>query len=465
VGASVTSVLAVAALGLWLTSSSRVTLAKSVPGLDGKPPGAAGAGSRANIGELFTAGEGTAADYPGEWTRFRGAGFDGVADAKVALADAWPASGPRAVWSLELGEGYAAPVVSGGRVYLLDYDESRRADSLRCLSLADGQEIWRRAYRVAVKRNHGFSRAIPAVADGYVVSIGPEGQVMCVDAFSGSLSWGIDLKADYGAEIPLWHTGQCALIDRGVAVIAVGAGILMMGVDCRTGAVVWSTPNPGAYGMSHSSIMPVTIAGTRTYVYCALGAVVGVSAEPASRGELLWQVKEWNPRVVAPSPVSLGGGRIYVTAGYGAGGALLSIDRTNTGFEGRVVSRWSPRQGFASEQQTPVFWRGSLYGILPKDAGEAGGELVCATPEGAMKWRSGKGNRFGLGPYLIADGKILVLSDDGVLTMARASAERYEPLAQAKVLSGRDAWGPLCLAGRYLLARDTRRLVCLDLGV
>lgn len=464
IGAAAAGTVAVLSLGLWLTSSSRVTLTKAVPGLDGRPAGLEGALSSVSVGEYFTAGAGTPAALPGEWPRFRGAAFDNIVTGGTPLADAWPPSGPRRLWSVDLGEGYAAPVVWEGRVYLLDYDESRGADALRCLSLADGAEIWRRWYRAPVKRNHGFSRAVPAVSDGYVVSIGPQGHVMCVDAVTGDLVWGVDLQAEYGTEIPLWHTGQCALIDDGVAVIAVGGEVLLMGVDCASGKVRWSTPNPGGYGMSHSSVVPMVIAGVRTYVYCALGAVVGVAAEPGSAGDLLWDAKEWNPRVVAPSPVHLGEGRILLTAGYGAGGALLQISLGNGGFAARVVSRWSPRQGFASEQQTPVFYKGHLYGILPKDAGEGGGELACATPDGAVVWRSGKASRFGLGPYLIADGKLFVLSDEGVLTMARPTSGSFQILGQSRILEGRDAWGPLCLAGSRLLARDTGHLVCLDLG-
>jgi outer membrane protein assembly factor BamB len=83
----------------------------------------------------------------------------------------------------------------------------------------------------------------------------------------------------------------------------------------------------------------------------------------------------------------------------------------------------------------------------------------CSTPV----WASGKQNRFGLGPYLVADGKFYILSDDGVLTMARASTKAYTPLGQAKILDGHDAWGPLAIVNGRMLARDSRRLVCVDL--
>ena len=65
------------------------------------------------------------------------------------------------LWSLDVGDGYAGASVLNGRVYLMDYDRDKRQDASRCLSLADGREIWRFAYPVSVKRNHGMSQTVP----------------------------------------------------------------------------------------------------------------------------------------------------------------------------------------------------------------------------------------------------------------------------------------------------------------
>ena len=41
--------------------------------------------------------------------------------------------------------------------------------------------------------NHGFSRTIPAISDdGLVVTIGPEGHVMCCQGETGELLWTSD---------------------------------------------------------------------------------------------------------------------------------------------------------------------------------------------------------------------------------------------------------------------------------
>ncbi len=366
---------------------------------------------------------------------------------------------------MDLGEGHAGPVVSHGRVYLLDYDEEERADILRCFSLDDGREIWRRGYALFIKRNHGMSRTIPAATEKYVVTIGPKCHVMCVDAETGDLRWGIDLIQEYGGEIPLWYTGQCPLIDGDTAVLAVGGKALLVGVDCETGDIVWQTPNPQEWLMSHSSVLPHTVLGRKMYVYCAIGGILGVSAEEGSRGEVLFSTDTWNPNVVAPSPVYLGDGRFFITAGYGAGSILIQLREDGSGtYSVETLQTLKPSEGMASEQQTPVFYDGHLFSILPKDAGPLRSQLVCCRPDdpATFVWTSGKTNRFGLGPYLVADGKIFVLSDDGVLTVLRASTREYSQLAQAKVLPGVDAWGPMALVQGRLLLRDSHRLVCID---
>lgn len=125
-------------------------------------------------------------DLTGEWTGFRGERFDNVVETPDKInteAGDYPV-----VWSFETGEGHAAPVIYKGRVYVLDYNESLNSDALRCFSLESGKELWRRWYRVPMKRNHGFSRTVPVIRDEYVITIGPQGHVMCCDPVTGDLN-------------------------------------------------------------------------------------------------------------------------------------------------------------------------------------------------------------------------------------------------------------------------------------
>ena len=74
--------------------------------------------------------------------------------------------------------------------------------------------------------------------------------------------------------------------------------------------------------------------------------------------------------------------------------------------------------------------------------------------------------RFGKGlePWLIADGKILVLDRDMALTVAEATHAGYTELASHTVLEGHDAWGPMALADGRLIIRDLVTMKCLDIG-
>ena len=248
---------------------------------------------------IFVKGDAVPAEgLAGSWPGFRGVNRDGVSHEEVPLARSWPGSGPEVLWSLKVGRGHGGPVVHRGRVYLLDYDVAKKADALLCLSLADGKEIYRRWYPNPISTQHGYSRTSPAVTDKYVVTLGPSCHVMCLDADSGEYRWGMDLVGRYGATVPEWYAGQCPLIDAGRAIIAPGGSALMIAVDLASGNVLWQTPNPSNWGMTHSSIIPMQLGGAKTYVYGATGGIAGVSA---SDGSLLWS-NPWSRNNTANCP-------------------------------------------------------------------------------------------------------------------------------------------------------------------
>jgi len=402
------------------------------------------------------------------WPRFRGEDFDNISRSPVPLIDEFGAEGPKILWSKELGEGHSGAAIYEGLVYILDYDEEERADVLRCYSLLDGKEMWVRGYGLNVKRNHGMSRTIPAVTEDYILTMGPMCHVMCLDRETGDLLWGLDVAKEYESEVPLWYTGQCPLIDNGKAIIATGGKALLVAMDCETGDKLWETPNPEGWKMSHSSIMPFTFGGRKMYVYSAIGALVGVAAEGEDAGTILWQTTVWNHSVVAPSPVCMPDGKIFMTAGYGAGAMMAQLSENNEVFSIEVLSKYPPRDGLACEQQTPLYWNGHLFGIMPKDGGPNRNQLVCVNPDNPreMVWTSGTETRFGLGPYFMADDKLFILHDDGTLFIARPGTVQYIEMDQVKVIEeGHDAWAPFALANGYLIMRDSKTLVCIDLNV
>lgn len=405
-------------------------------------------------------------DVPGDsssyaiWPWFRGEARDNVNLLSVALRRTFGPDGPEVLWSVSLGEGYAGPAVRNGRVYLLDYDQEHRSNVLRCLSLADGRDIWRRSWQVYVKRQHGMSRTVPAVTDKYVVALGPMCTVVCCRAETGEFLWGRDLVAEYGTTVPQWYAGQCPLIDNGRAILApTGPDALAVAIDCETGEELWRTPNPAGWRMTHASILPVVFAGRTIYLVVGSGGVAGIDSQ---NGQLVFVNTDWTVKIATiPTPVDLGEGRIFLSGGYGAGSMFLQLTQR----DGRIEAISGKRLGpdvFGTEQQTPIFYDGHLFGVLPR-SGAASEQMTCLDRDGRRVWLSGPADRFGLGAYLIADGMIIAVSDDGVLTLAEASPAGWNRLARAKVLPGHECWAPMVVADGRLLVRDLTEMRCLDL--
>jgi outer membrane protein assembly factor BamB len=350
-----------------------------------------------------------------------------------------------------MGEGYAGAAVLHGRVFVLDYDMAKQEDALRCLSLADGKEIWRRSYPVVVKRNHGMSRTAPAVTDKYVVTLGPKCQVMCCEVATGKQCWFKDLVTEFGTTVPEWYAGQCPLIDGDKVILATGGKALMVAVDLATGKVLWQSHNPRGWKMTHSSILATTDQGKRIYVYCGSGGVAGVSA---ADGKIVWDTTDWViSTATLPTPIPIGDGRLFLCGGYDSGAMMIQMQGDSV----KTLWRLKP-EVFGSDQQTPILYKGYIYGVIP------GGQMACLDLNGKQVWTSGPMSRFGLGAYVMADGLIYALNDTGTLTMIDANPNGYKALGSLKILPGPDAWGPMAVVSGRLIARDLTKMICIDIA-
>lgn len=456
--------LAVLAVLLWIRQKPAMVVAERRPGTDRYYSRSMQLGKSVGLtrGKLEK-GEGLPADLPGAWPCFRGPNRDAVSTETVALARSWGPSGPPVLWQISLGDGYASAAVLMGRVYVLDHQTNITSDVLRCLSLADGKEIWRYSYTVRVVPDHGVSRTVPAVTDQHVVTLGPKCHVTCLNSVTGDFRWAKDLVAEYGTQTPKWYAGQCPLIEGDRAILApAGTSVLMMAVDCRTGDVLWRTSNPRKWTMTHCSILPMDFKSRRMYVYPGSGGVAGVSA---ADGSILWDTTEWKVNVTAvASPVDCGGGRIFLSGGYDAGCIMIQVREQAGALKPELLWRL-PAAEFGAPLQTPVFHNGRIYGVRPDQ------QLACLDLRGKILWTSGRQVRFGdqyEGNYMAAGSILYVMNgsykNSGTLVMVDLGAGGYQELARARVLKGLEAWGPMALAGGRLIVRDLKTMACLDVS-
>ncbi|HVE41618.1 MAG TPA: PQQ-binding-like beta-propeller repeat protein [Planctomycetota bacterium] len=416
------------------------------------------------IGAGFTRRDPNPPELPGSWPHFRGPGYDGISRESQRLADSWPAAGPPELWSVDLCHGFSGAAIHRGRAYILDYDSRTTQEMLRCLSMSDGREIWRRWHDLKLFNNHGYVHTTPAISERTLAVIGAKNHLMCVDPESGDLRWGLDLVRAFGEHFVNHFSVQTPLIDGSTIVIASAGDSLLAGLDAETGKILWKTPNERRWKPSYSSVIPALIGGKRHYLYSADEGIVAVSAEEGSRGQLLWQVLAWPGSNTVPLPVVLDGGLIFLTTGYSRGSMLLG--NAVRGGAPNILWQQDAREGFSSEAHTPLYADRHLFGVPPDSAGAIRGQLVCVNPHNGGKtiWASGKDRRFGMyQPYLLADGKIFILGADEYLTMVRATSERYEELGRARILKNGDWHSWMALAGGRLLIRENNRLACFDL--
>ncbi len=389
-----------------------------------------------------------------DWPQFRGAHRDNISR-ETGLLRAWPEGGPAVLWRLEVGQGYSAAAVFDGRVYFNDYDEAESEWQVRSVSLQDGTELWRFREPRRIRPNHGITRTVPAVDGKLVFALDPKTVLHALDAATGEEVWRKNLVQEYEAKIPPWYNGQCPLLDGDHLIIAPGGTALVVALNKSTGEEVWRTANPQSWPMSHASLMPATLAGTKQYLYNNLFGTVGVAADD---GRLLWHFPFKFNVAVAPSPLPLDGERVFITAGYDAGGAILTVTGSGNQMMVQAAVQVTP-DIWNSEIHTPIVYEGHFFGV----GRHKRGLFSCLTAQGEVVWTSEGQASFEQGSYILADGMFFVLEGKtGRLRLLEARTDEYRELANAQILGGHDVWGPMALSDGKLVMRDMRQMVCLD---
>jgi putative pyrroloquinoline-quinone binding quinoprotein len=204
----------------------------------------------------------------GDWPQWRGPNRDGTLQAFPEPA-AWPEQLTRR-WKVEVGAGYATPIVVGNRVYAF----SRQQDNevMRALDADTGKIVWETSYAAPFRMNPATSRhgpgpkSTPTYANGRLFTLGISGIVTAFDAATGKQVW---QKPAPPVE-PLYHTAQSALVDRDLVILHVGGhnqGALTA-FDPETGAERWKWNGDGP---SYGSPIVADIGGTRQVITLSQG--------------------------------------------------------------------------------------------------------------------------------------------------------------------------------------------------
>jgi len=402
--------------------------------------------------------------FAADWPWLYGPRRDHTSEQKRLLRT-WPQDGPAVLWTVPLGAGFGGPAVSGGNVYLLDRDESV-GDTLRVLDLASGKELWTFAYGAPGRFMFAGSRTTPTVSGGLVYTVGPMGDLHAIDITTRKPAWHVNIWKDFGggAELPRWAIVQNPLIYGDLLIVAAqtpDAGLVAF--DTLTGTVKWKSPAlSGIPGYVTPSL--VKVAGEDHLVMITAAAGRGRNARDGSvngldprSGKVLWTYTNWQCIIPVPQAVDAGQGRVLITGAYGAGSAMIQIEKKPDGSYG--VSELFKNPDFGAHTQPPVLHDGFFYAQYTINERSDG--LVAMSLDGQVKWKTDQQPAFTRGGAILADGLMLMTDGNTKLYLVEPSPAGFKPLASAVVLAPGDNWAPLALVDGTLLLRGQKELKAL----
>jgi len=375
-----------------------------------------------------------AQDYP-QW---RGRSGDGSASAFVAPST-WPDSLTRR-WRIEVGEGYATPLVIGDTVYVFARRDGNEV--LIAVDAASGVERWRSAYPLPYTPSgptvaHGSGpKATPLFHEGKLFTLGISGILSAFDAKTGKRLW----QTAAPSEVPVYSAASSPVGAKGIVIVHPGNYEPLTAFDVNTGAVKWRA---GAGGFFMSPLI-VTLGGVAQVVSVTQQDVIGVSLD---NGAVLWKQAWAGGGMGGTMPVAYGD-----TILVGAGNGLMAFRPSEKNGMWVTETLWQTSD-VTFYLSNPVVVGDTLFGLSQRDRGQY---FAIDAKTGKVLW---------LGPprqatntaVVKAGGLLFLLNDSAELIVARASQTAFEPLKRYTVADSA-TWAQPTLSGKRIFVKDVNSL-------
>jgi outer membrane protein assembly factor BamB len=384
-----------------------------------------------------------------DWPQWRGPNRDGAVSA-FREPGAWPEA-LKQQWKIEVGLGYATPLVVGQRLYL--FTRQGEEEVMSALDAASGKVLWRTAYSapfqmVGATARHGAGpKSTPAFANGRIFSLGMTNIVTAFDAGTGKQLW---QKPATKAQ-PAFHTAMSPLVDGNFLIVHVGGpgDTALSALDVATGAIRWTwTGDSPAYG----SPIVVELGGTRQLVTFTHRNLVGVAL---ASGELLWQRPFRTPSdTTSQTPILFRD-------------TIIQNGRDNgvTAFRAvRQDGKWTTEDVWQTKEVSlhmtnGVAIDGVLYGLSHLSAGQY---FALDLATGSVLWKSEPRQAENAGMVRAGD-TIFSLEDDGEMVIMKATRAAMSVVRRYDVADSQ-TWAQPAISGTRLYVKDIAHLTLWTLG-
>ena len=432
-----------------------------------------------------------AQDAPGDWPRFLGPHANGTSD-ETGLADKWPTGGPPLVWEKTIGSGYSAPSVRGSLLVL--HHRVGDEEIVEAMDAATAKPVWRFAYPTGFRDPFGYNngpRCTPLLTENRCYTFGAEGTLLCLDLQTGKQVWRRDTAKDWEVPEPFFGVGSTPILEDGKLIVQVGgqpdSGVVAF--DAQTGKTLWESvgeknwsglPKIGWRGeapvvwkrhdkqASYSSPVAATIHGKRHLLVLMRQGLVSLDPQTGTVNFSYWFRCENEYTVNAINPVVLDDLVFLSSSYYKLGSVVLRVAP-----DGKSVTQVWRDTVLEIHFTTPVLHDGFLYAFSGRNEPDADfrcvhlktGELKWIRDE---KWAHGSTktpDKYGRGSAILADGKLIVLGEGGLLGLFKPNPQRDEEISRFQIPQLHyPCWPAPVLSRGRLYLRSEDRLVCLNVA-
>jgi outer membrane protein assembly factor BamB len=388
-----------------------------------------------------------------DWTVWGGKNRD-FQVASPALAESWPAAGPKKLWSRPLGDGYSAIAVEKGVLYTAFRRDTK--DVVTALEAATGKTLWEFEHENPFKNMYWQKvgpgpYAMPQVFGDRVLTASGTGKIFSLEKKTGKAVWSHDLYKEFGAtELEFGYSCHPLLYKDTLIYLLGGTGSAVVALRPSDGKVAWKALS---FKNGYSSPLLIDVDGQPQVAALLADEVIGFSPDD---GKQYWSYPhKTNLGMASSTPVWAPGNMLFISCSHGLGARVLQLNQS--GGSTAVKQLW-----FDARHQLNFGSAILRDGIVYFSSGDNGPGIMTAVDlkTGDTKWRE---RGFGKAQLIYADGKIILADEDGALALFKPTPEKFELLTKATVLES-ISWTPPTLAGTRLYWRDRKTIAAFELG-